>query len=105
MRIGHANREAHRFQDGYVFASVGHVGNSIGRRGVLLSQLFEGMGQELFNAAILSVAVMMLAWHNIWMTSHGRELAANARRIGADVRSGASELSIVLIVIGVAVLR
>jgi high-affinity iron transporter len=39
------------------------------------------------------------------MTSHGRELAANARRIGADVRSGAKELSIVLIVIGIAVLR
>jgi high-affinity iron transporter len=39
------------------------------------------------------------------MTSHGRELAANARRIGADVRSGSKELSVVLIVIGVAVLR
>ncbi|HZZ94295.1 MAG TPA: FTR1 family protein [Usitatibacter sp.] len=70
-----------------------------------ISQLAEGMGQELFNAAILSIAVLMLAWHNIWMTSHGRELAANARRIGADVRSGASKLSIVLVVIGVAVLR
>ena len=71
----------------------------------MISQLAEGMGQELFNAAILLVAVAMLAWHNIWMTSHGRELAANARRIGADVRSGAAEMSIVLIVIGVAVLR
>jgi high-affinity iron transporter len=71
----------------------------------MISQLAEGMGQELFNAAILLVAVAMLAWHNIWMTSHGRELAANARRIGADVRSGAAEMSIVLVVIGVAVLR
>jgi high-affinity iron transporter len=71
----------------------------------LISRLAEGMGQELFNAAILGLAVLMLAWHNIWMTSHGRELAANARRIGADVRSGSSALSVVLIVIGVAVLR
>jgi len=71
----------------------------------LISRLAEGMGQELFNAAILGLAVLMLAWHNIWMTSHGRELAANARRIGADVRTGSRELSVVLIVIGVAVLR
>ena len=70
-----------------------------------ISQLAQGMGQELFNAAILALAVVMLAWHNIWMSSHGRELAANARRIGAEVRSGASELSVVLIVIGIAVLR
>ena len=37
-----------------------------------LSQLAEGMGQELFNATILGVAVAMLAWHNIWMS--GRDL-------------------------------
>jgi high-affinity iron transporter len=85
---------------------VGLLGSVVVAAGAgAISQLAEGMGQELFNAAILSVAVLMLAWHNIWMTSHGRELAANARRIGADVRSGASELSIVLVVIGVAVLR
>jgi high-affinity iron transporter len=71
----------------------------------LISQLAEGMGQELFNASILLLAVLMLGWHNIWMTSHGRELAANARRIGSDVRSGAKAMSVVLIVIGVAVLR
>ena len=70
-----------------------------------ISQLAQGMGQELFNAGILALAVVMLAWHNIWMSSHGRELASNARRIGAEVRSGASELSVVLIVIGIAVLR
>src|ERR1017187_4455835 len=28
-----------------------------------LSQLFVGIGQELFNAAILGVAVTMLTWH------------------------------------------
>jgi high-affinity iron transporter len=40
-----------------------------------LSQLFEGMGQELFNAAILGVAVVMLTWHNVWMARHGKEIA------------------------------
>jgi len=71
----------------------------------LISHLAEGMGQELFNASILLLAVLMLGWHNIWMTSHGRELAANARRVGSEVRSGAKAMSVVLIVIGVAVLR
>ena len=58
-----------------------------------LSQLAEGMGQELFNATILGVAVAMLAWHNIWMSIHGRELASHAKEVGADIRSGSKALS------------
>jgi high-affinity iron transporter len=71
----------------------------------VLSQLAQGMGQELFNASILGVAVAMLAWHNIWMSVHGRELAANANRIGGDIRTGAKEMSVLLVVIAIAVLR
>ncbi len=70
-----------------------------------LSQLAEGMGQELFNAAVLTVAVLMLAWHNIWMSVHGRELAADARLVGAEIRNGAKALSVLLVVIAIAVLR
>ena len=70
-----------------------------------ISQLAQGMGQELFNASILGIAVAMLAWHNIWMSVHGRELAASAKQLGRDVSSGARELSVVLVVIAVAVLR
>jgi high-affinity iron transporter len=44
-----------------------------------LSQLFDGMGQELFNAAILGVAAVMLTWHNVWMARHGQELAVEMR--------------------------
>lgn len=71
----------------------------------VISNLAQGMGQELFNASILGVAVAMLAWHNIWMSVHGRELAANANRVGADIRSGAKELSVLLVVVAIAVLR
>jgi high-affinity iron transporter len=70
-----------------------------------ISQLAQGMGQELFNASILGIAVAMLAWHNIWMSVHGRELAVSAKQLGRDVTSGARELSVVLVVIAVAVLR
>lgn len=71
----------------------------------VITQWAEGMGQEIFNATVLGIAVVMLAWHNIWMSTHGRELAANAKRLGSSIRDGAKELPIVLAVIAVAVLR
>lgn len=64
-----------------------------------------GMGQELFNAMVLGLAVVMLAWHNVWMSSHGAELAANARAVGSDISDGRSECSVLLLIVGLAVLR
>jgi high-affinity iron transporter len=70
-----------------------------------LSQLFEGMGQELFNAAILSVAVIMLTWHNVWMAQHGREMAGELHAAGQAVVEGTKSLLALAVVVGVAVLR
>ncbi len=70
-----------------------------------ISNLADGVGQELFNALILGAAVLMLAWHSIWMASHGKALAASARNVGKAIRDGASERSVLLAVIGIAVLR
>jgi high-affinity iron transporter len=70
-----------------------------------LSQLFEGMGQELFNAAILGVAVLMLTWHNVWMAHHGREIAGEMRAVGQAVAEGRKSLLALAVVVGVAVLR
>jgi high-affinity iron transporter len=64
-----------------------------------------GIGQELLNAAILLIAVAMLGWHNIWMSRHGRELAATARSMGNAVISGSRPLYILAVVVGLAVLR
>ncbi len=64
-----------------------------------------GMGQELFDATILFAAVGMLGWHNVWMSRHGRDMAADAVKLGADVRSGARPLWALAIVVGIAVLR
>jgi len=64
-----------------------------------------GIGQELLNAVILLLAVGMLGWHNIWMSRHGRELAATARAVGDAVISGAQPLYVLSIVVGLAVLR
>lgn len=70
-----------------------------------ISNLASGMGQELFNAAVLTLAVGMLAWHNIWMSIHGRELAAQALDTARAISSGARERSVIFIVVAVAVLR
>jgi high-affinity iron transporter len=70
-----------------------------------IAQLADGIGQELFNACILGIAVAMLAWHNIWMSVHGRTLAAEARSVGGAIRDGGKTLSVLLVVVAIAVLR
>lgn len=71
----------------------------------VIASFASGVGQELFNAAVLGIAVLMLAWHNIWMASHGTELARHARNVGTNIREGRSECSVLTVVIGLAVLR
>jgi len=71
----------------------------------VISNLANGIGQELLNAIVLGVAVVMLAWHNIWMSSHGAQLAASAKAVSNDIREGRSELSVILVIVGLAVLR
>jgi high-affinity iron transporter len=47
----------------------------------------------------------MLGWHNVWMARHGRELAAQMRKAGEAVHTGASTLAGLAVVVAVAVLR
>jgi high-affinity iron transporter len=70
-----------------------------------IAAMAQGIGQELFNAAILFAAVIMLGWHNVWMARHGRDLANNATQLGRDVRSGAQPLWALAFAVGLAVLR
>src|SRR5574337_1306263 len=64
-----------------------------------------GVGQELFNACVLFAAVLMIGWHVIWMSSHGRELAQHMKAVGGAVQTGASSLTLLLAVVALAVLR
>jgi high-affinity iron transporter len=70
-----------------------------------IASLFEGSGQELFNASILTLAVGMLTWHNVWMAGHGRAMAQEMRQVGRAVAAGERPLAALSIVCGVAVLR
>jgi len=70
-----------------------------------LAGLFQGSGQEVFNATILLLAVAMLTWHNVWMASHGRQMARELKAAGHQVKTGERTLAALSIVVGVAVLR
>jgi high-affinity iron transporter len=70
-----------------------------------LAELFEGNGQELFNASVLILAVIMLAWHNIWMARHGREIAEEMRAVGRSISAGARPPGALAVVVAIAVLR
>lgn len=70
-----------------------------------ISNLFDGSGQEVFNAAILAVAVVMLVWTVVWMASHGREMVIQMQAVGRDVQEGRKPLTALAVVVGMAVLR
>ncbi|EIZ83113.1 iron permease FTR1 [Methylobacterium sp. GXF4] len=70
-----------------------------------ISDAFEGSGQDILNAAVLIVAVLLLIWHNTWMSKHGKELAGELRATGEAVRSGEREAAALSIVVGAAILR
>lgn len=89
---------------GGVFAGLVGAVLTAGAADKLMAAM-EGVGQEIFNASILFVAVLMLGWHSIWMQQHGRELASKLRNYGQAVIEGAQEVSVLAIVIGLAVLR
>ena len=70
-----------------------------------IAMALSGVGQEVFNAGVLLLATVMLGWHNVWMKSHGRELTQQMQSAGAAVSSGVRPLSLLLVVVGLAVLR
>ncbi|MDE2166277.1 MAG: FTR1 family protein [Alphaproteobacteria bacterium] len=70
-----------------------------------IGSAFAGSGQELFNATILTIAVLMLGWHNVWMARHGRAMAAEVKAVGEAVAAGNRTLAALAIVVGIAVLR
>lgn len=88
-------------------------GIALGVIGALLVAAFAGViadavggsGQELFNACVLLVAVAMIGWHVVWMSSHGRELAQQMQSVGGAVKAGSSSLTLLLAVVALAVLR
>jgi high-affinity iron transporter len=70
-----------------------------------ISDAFDGRGQEIFVAAILLFAVVMLAWHVAWMAHHAREMTQQLRKLGGDVSAGRRSLFALGAAVAVAVMR
>ena len=70
-----------------------------------IANLADGMGQEVMNAVILFIAVLMLSWHLLWMRKHSMELSRNIKRVGEAVSMGDKEPYILALIIGLAILR
>jgi high-affinity iron transporter len=70
-----------------------------------LEAAMQGAGQSLFDAGVLLAAVLMIGWHVVWMSSHGRELAQQMQSVGHAVKTGSSSLAMLLAVVALAVLR
>ncbi len=70
-----------------------------------LSNAFSGVGQELFNATVLLLAVLMLGVHITWMANHGRQMAQEMQVLGRSVAEGDRPLTAMALVVAVAVLR
>jgi high-affinity iron transporter len=92
------------------WVGIGVAGGLIGAAAVAafageIAGLFQGSGQEIFDAAILLFAVAMLTWHNVWMAGHGRAMAREMKQVGAQVLAGERPMAALAIVVGIAVLR
>jgi high-affinity iron transporter len=66
---------------------------------------FDGLGQDMINIAVLSVALSMLLWHCIWVTTHTKEMVADAQRLGRAVQGGERKPWALVIAVALAVLR
>ena len=89
------------------------IGMVAGLSGAVLLALFgdwiaplaQGMGQELLNAGILLVAVVMLTWHLVWMKKHSQAISHNIKQMGSRIENGENDASIIAVIIGLAILR
>ncbi len=70
-----------------------------------IAMALDGIGQEIFNAAVLFGAVLMLGWHNVWMSRHAKEHVVEATRVGREVLAGTRPLYALAILCGLAVGR
>ena len=101
--LGHAPKALRYIWGGVVAGVVGSL--LIALMASQISNLFEGYGQEIFNASILCLAVLMLAWHTLWMARSGRQMAQDLKSLGLEAASGKKPMFAIATVVAVSVMR
>ncbi len=90
--------------------SLGVVAGSLGAVGLAfamerISALGEGLGQDFLNISIISIALLMLTWHCVWVSTHTQETVQTAKQLGYVAKSGSGTLWALAIAVALAVLR
>jgi high-affinity iron transporter len=70
-----------------------------------ISAWADGIGQDIVTAIILSVALVMLAWHCIYVSAHSHEMVQDAKRLGTSTVQGNKTLWALAIAVALSVLR
>ncbi len=70
-----------------------------------ITAIADGMGQEIFNATILLLAVLMLTWHLVWMRKHSLQLSNQIKGMSTQLMQGEKSILVISVVIGLAILR
>ena len=101
--LGHAPTALRYIWGGVLAGVLGSLLLAIFAGGI--ANYFGGFGNELLTASILILAVAMLAWHTLWMATHGRQMAQDLKSLGQLAASGSKSMLAVAIVVAVTVLR
>ena len=88
---------------GVMLGVLGALGLAAGAQSI--GAWADGIGQDLLNACILGVAFAMLAWHCIWVSTHGHEMSRDARALGGSVSTGNRPPWALVVAVGLSVLR
>ena len=70
-----------------------------------IGALADGVGQDLLNAGILSIALAMLTWHCVWVSNQGVQVAAQARELGTSFKDSRRPPWALMTVVALSVLR
>ena len=65
----------------------------------------DGDGEFVFNAIVLSIASVLLAWTVVWMSKHGRDMSVRLKQAGVSVAEGELPMKSLLVLSMAAVMR
>jgi high-affinity iron transporter len=71
----------------------------------MIEQAAAGIGERVFNAAVLMIAAVVIAWTVVWMSQHGRHISERMRHVGRSVSEGELPHTALAVVAFAAVMR
>ncbi|MFZ8864878.1 MAG: FTR1 family iron permease [Rickettsiales bacterium] len=70
-----------------------------------ITDLANGLGQEITNAIILFTASFFIGWTILWMQKHAKEIKQNFQKISSEISQGKKSYIILAFIIALTILR